>query len=216
MRRTRRRRGARRRPRCTSGGAAGAFLDRRQSWFGRRQTLAVGSTARPHAIISEDCVPNPPTEFGQSGSSNLSKLLHRKYSSSDCTGTLASTTQIIADECVQIGKEGQIAACGVRTGRQRLSFVSTGQKLRNRGQPYRVAKHLRAGRKARTPGNWSVLNDLKLIAQKAGGSNCSETEVFRYSNLLRMLRVRQRAFQIVIHAPFDRCRRIFACLTFYQ
>ena len=129
-------------------------------------------------------MPNPPTASVSQLECNLVVPLHRKYSSSDCTGTLASTTQIIADECVQIGKEGQIGSYmwRARTGRQKAVFFGQYED-----------KNCEIGVSPTESPNIFVLegcyeplgkleclgNDLKLIAQKAGGSNCSETEVFR-------------------------------------
>ena len=140
-------------------------------------------------LVSEDCVRDKPTEFGHSGSSEITSrregLIHTKYASNDCTGTAAETVEIIVDKCVQFGKADENGGGSYiwrrRTGPKKAVYY---------GQYH--DKDCKVGVSPTEIPNIFVLEgcheigklecfggDLKLIAQRAGSSKeCLEADTF--------------------------------------
>ena len=141
-------------------------------------------------VVSEDCVRDPPTEFGHSGSSAIASkragLLHTKYASDDCSGPETQTSQIIADKCVQIGSGGKSGATGSYIWRERTGR----QKVVDYGQYH--DKDCKTGVSPTEMPNVFVLegchdigkleclgDDVKLVAQRLGSSKeCLEKDTF--------------------------------------
>lgn len=141
-------------------------------------------------IVSEDCVRDPPTEFGHSGSSAIASkragLLHTKYASNDCSGPETQTSQIIADKCVKIGTGGESEVTGSYIWRERTGR----QKVVDYGQYH--DKDCKTGVSPTEMPNVFVLegcheigkleclgDDVKLVAQRLGSSKeCLEKDTF--------------------------------------
>lgn len=130
-------------------------------------------------IISEDCVINPPTEYGQSGSSKIShKLVHSKYKSNDCSGVPTEKIQVIADKCFQ--QEGGSYRWEAKTGRQKVvSYTQyTDENCVYGVSPTEIPNVFLL------PGCYEVGkleclgNDAVLKAQRAGEEGCLEENTF--------------------------------------